>query len=115
MHAEQIAQVAHAANQAYRQITGEPSGPDWNFLEESKKESVVHGVEFVLKDPSVGAEEVHNEWVRYMVANGWRYGSRENAKTREHPNLRSWESLLPEQKMKDKLFVAIVRSLQIVY
>lgn len=105
-----IARVVHEANRALQQITGDRVvSPPWFEAPASQRDSCMRGVELALE--GVDPEELHAEWVRDRRAQGWRYGPVKDEWGKTHPALLPYNDLPPEQKVKDRLFIAIVQVL----
>ena len=94
---ETIAEICHIVNKAYC------DAPDW------QKESAINGVKFHMEN-DVTPEQSHESWMREKLDNGWVYGYEKNADKKEHPCMVLYNDLPEEQRMKDKLFKAVVDS-----
>lgn len=109
-----VARLCHAANREYCEILGDHSqvGLDWFKAPAWQRESAVLGVEFHLKELIAGGiprpEASHVNWMAEKVAEGWKYGPQENPDKKEHPCIVPYGQLPPEQKFRDRLFIAIV-------
>lgn len=110
MNPERIASVCHAANKAYCECIGDLSQKPWSETPVEIRNSVISGVEKLIDDPSLTPEEMHQNWVRYKLAEGWSYG-RKDIEKKQHPNLVPFSELPKDEQVKDHLFVAIVRVL----
>ena len=130
----QIAQVCHAANKAYCESIGDFTQPRWEDLPLEKKESLVNGVKLILNNPESNPEDSHKAWLKTMKKDGWSFMEKEiiepvivrGKKTNKtkvtkvplpkdwvkkcHPNMIPYDELPEEQKFKDVLFRAVVRS-----
>lgn len=106
MTLEQIARVCHAANAAYAETLSEVSLPF-----EKVCDSIISGVEAIIKDPSMTPEESHRRWYAWKEKEGWRYGIIKDAEAKTHPQMVPYAELGEEQRLKDYLFHAIVRVL----
>jgi hypothetical protein len=82
MYSEDIAKVCYEVNRAACAAFGDHSQPAWEDVPDWQRESTIKGVEFTLANPE--------------------------AKT--HPCFVPYDELPPEQKLKDYLFQAVVRS-----
>lgn len=108
--AEQIAHVVHEANRALQQIFRDPVvSPVWLEAPLSQRDSAIHGVRQAIAGAS--PEELHEEWVRWRKERGWKYGKVKDEWGKTHPALVPYAELPPEQRIKDDLFLAIVRML----
>ena len=113
MEKEQIARVAHEINKAYCESLGDFSQPSWANAPDWQKESILAGVELHMSD-DVTPEESHAAWVAKKIKDGWAYGSKKNEELKIHPNLTTYDQLPKEQRVKDHIFRAVVRSLMII-
>lgn len=108
---EDIAQVAHETNRAYCQVLGDNSQPAWNDAPDWQKESAIAGIQAYIDDPSITPEQSHEGWLKLKQETGWKYGEVKDAEKKEHPCFVPYSELPPEQKVKDALFLGIVKAL----
>lgn len=111
MNLEQIAKVCHEVNRAYCSGIGDNSQPSWSDAPRWQRESAINGVRFHIQSPDAGPSGSHENWMNEKLANGWKYGPVKDPVAKEHPCLVPYEQLLEFQRLKDKLFVAVVHSL----
>lgn len=109
---EDIAKVCHEANRAYCESIGDTSQVPWEQAPDWQKQSAISGVGFHLAHPEVTPEMSHEEWVRHKEREGWVYGPVKDAAKKEHPCLVAYNELPIEQRLKDSLFLAVVRALE---
>lgn len=114
MNIDQIAQVCHEANRAYCASLGDNSQLAWDDAPEWQKSSARSGVRLHLETLERGDEPLprasHEAWLKQKQAEGWVYGPTKSTSTKEHPCLVPFDELPPEQRMKDFIFVAIVKA-----
>lgn len=108
---EYIAQTCHEANRVLQEALGEPVNPPWSETTEEMRTSAVDGVRQPYLQGSYPAHN-HENWLKFKEAHGWKYGPVKNEEKKEHPCFVSYDQLPPEQKVKDHLFISIVRSLE---
>lgn len=108
----QIARVCHEANRAYCQTLGDDSQPTWELAPEWQRESATNGVKFHLDNPGSLPSRSHEEWLKEKEATGWKYGPVKDPEKKEHPCFVPYDQLPPEQRLKDKLFIAVVEALR---
>lgn len=108
---EEIAQVAHETNRIYCQILGDYSQPPWEEAPDWQKESAIAGIQAYRDDPSITPEQSHENWMALKLEDGWVYGETKNPDTKEHPCMVPYSELPPEQKIKDLLFLSVVKAL----
>ncbi len=114
MTIEQIAEVAYETNKAYCLSIGDNSFVLWCNAPEWQKETLRNGVKFHIDNPDVGRSASHENWLKEKYANGWKYGKVKDPEKKEHPCCVSYEELPPEQRVKDALFIGVVRALNIL-
>lgn len=105
-----IARIAHEINRAYCAAIGDKSQPAWEDAPDWQKASAISGVKAHLETP-LTPEESHALWLRVKADEGWKYGPVKDPVAREHPCFVPYEQLPQEQKVKDYLFAAVVRTL----
>lgn len=106
-----MAHVVHEANRALQMIQRDPAiSPHWHKAESWMRISAIEGV----RDALAGAtpEELHEAWVVHKKQEGWRYGTIKDAEAKTHPCMVPYNDLPEDQKLKDKLFLAIVDALK---
>ena len=106
---EQIAEACHEANRVLQRALGDPVSPAWPEAGEHARASAVSGVRFALRGGT--PEQQHAEWTRYKAADGWEYGLVKDEQARTHPALVPYGELPPEQRVKDAVFIAVVRAM----
>lgn len=107
---DEIAQVCHEANRALQLVIGDPvASPAWGEAPESQRESAIEGVAQALAGAT--PEQLHQSWCDNRLAAGWTFGDVKDEESKTHPCLVPYEDLPPEQRLKDALFGAVVRSL----
>lgn len=106
-----IARIAHEANRAYCDATGDYSQVAWEDAPDWQRSSAVDGVCFVRDNPGKPPSASHDNWMAYKEANGWVYGPVKNEETKEHPCMVPYYQLPPHQRIKDALFKAVAEAL----
>lgn len=107
---EQVARVCHETNKAYCESIGDFSQPKWEDAPEWQKDSAKNGVRFHLEHPDSQPCDSHNSWLKQKEEEGWKYGEVKDPEKKEHPCMVPYEELPESQQLKDKLFIAVVRS-----
>ena len=110
MTIEETARLCHEVNRAYCAALGDHSQLPWDDAPEWQRKSAVTGVKFHLANPDAGPSAAHDSWLREKEADGWKFGPLKNPETKEHPCFVPYDALPAEQKAKDYLFTAIVRT-----
>lgn len=105
-----IAQVCHEANRAIQLVTNDPApSPVWDDAADWQRASAIEGVQKALDGET--AEQLHESWCAFKVADGWVWGEVKDVDAKTHPCLIEYDSLPPEQRSKDHVFAAIVNAL----
>lgn len=110
--AEEIARIIHAANRELQILQGDPvPSPPWDEAPDYQAREAVAGVQEVIRNPDLTAEQSHELWCDRMRADGWVHGEVKDPVAKTHPTLLPWGELPAEQQLKDRLFIAVVRAL----
>ena len=107
----QIAKVCHAVNRAYSRCVDLRVTEVWDECTTEHKNSIVAGVNFRIAKPEVTGEEAHNSWMEQKLQEGWTYGKEKDSAMKRHPCLLPYLHLPLEQRLKDDLFSAVVKSM----
>ena len=110
MNTIQVAELAHEANRAYCQAIGDDSQVQWNDAPDRQKDSAINGVIFHLENPDSTPENSHESWLQQKASEGWKYGDVKDADKKEHPCFVPYNDLPVDQKAKDYIFRAIVKT-----
>lgn len=108
---ELIAKTTHEANRAYCAAIGDNSQPAWNDAPIWQKNSALAGVGFHQKNPDALPSASHESWLAEKEKDGWKYGPVKDPEKKEHPCFVPYAELPQEQKAKDYIFGAIVKTL----
>lgn len=111
---EGIVHVIHEAMRAYCQVTGDRHPlPEWDGAAAWQRNIGHDMLDMILMSPQkITPEIMHTFWCGFMWRDGWVFGHDKSAEAKTHPNLRRYENLPPEQKMKARLYCAIVEALR---
>jgi len=107
----QIARIAHEANRVYCQMTGSKSRQKWEKLSADDHHFLADGVTWVMENLDCTPEEVHNQWVKSMLAAGWTHGGVVDRIVRTHTNLRPFDQLIEREQLKDHLYLGVVKAM----
>jgi len=110
---ELAAKTAYTINNEFRAALGETRKPAWDDCTPTKRESLMYGVEDVLKGAT--PERGHENWLAFHQREGWTYGAVEDVVAKKHPCMLHYADLPPEQRIKDTLFHASARGVLIRY
>lgn len=111
LSAEEIAEVAHEANRAYCLSMGDASQKTWKEAPEWARDSAINGVKFHFQNPTAQPSASHESWLKQKLSEGWKFGPAKDPEKKEHPCCVPYEALPAEQKAKDYIYSAVVKSL----
>jgi hypothetical protein len=103
-----IAEFAHEINRAYCEAIGDHTQPKWADLPAHLQAGIMMGVEANM-DSIMSPEQSHSVWMEEKRRTGWKYAPVKNVEAREHPCMVPWDLLPQDQRVKDYLFVAVMR------
>lgn len=103
-----IAKIAHEVNRSVKMFYGEEETPNWTDADKGMRNRAMIGVEKVIANRSITAAEIHAEWVKTMLQDGWTFGPVLDTISKRHPNLIRYEDLPDTQKLKDHLYLAVI-------
>lgn len=103
----EIARVCHEANRALQEIGGDecPSLPGDTGDAEAHAVTAA-GIRAILEGAT--PEQMHEAWARTREAQGWRFGPRKDSRAKTHPWLVPYGNLPESQRVKDRVFAAVV-------
>lgn len=107
-----VAALCHEVNRVYCQSLSDYSQPDWHAAPTWQKESAIAGVRHSLEHPGAHPRESHTSWLDVKLKDGWRYGPVKDPMKKEHPCIKPFEELPPQQQAKDHLFCGVVETLR---
>lgn len=110
---EMCARSAHEVNRAYCAALGDASQVPWAEAPEWQRVSARNGVRGALRGNT--PEQSHQGWLDEKRAAGWVYGPVKDAEKKTHPCIVPYAELPPEQRMKDTLFLAVVRATAVAF
>lgn len=103
-----VEELCHEVNRALCEERGDFTCKPWSETDDYFKDSTRIGVETAMNTDS--PEVMHESWVEYRVLSGWKYGEVKDVKKKEHPLLVPYNDLPYEAKVKDIVFLAIVKN-----
>lgn len=104
------ARVAHAVNQAYCLTIGDEPQPDWDTAPHWQRDSACAGVMAIAEGRVTTPADSHANWLAQKETEGWVYGAEKDPEAKTHPCMVPYDELPDEQRTKDVLFFAVVRS-----
>lgn len=111
MNTEQIAQICHEVNRAYCESIGDFSQKAWKDTSQWQIDSAINGVNFHRLNPNAKPNDSHENWLKEKEKDGWKWGSVKNVEKKEHPCFLPYSELPQEQRSKDYIFSAIVKTI----
>ncbi len=111
MDIEQIARVCHEANRALCVAFGDASQVAWEDAPAAIKASAIDGVRYAVDHPDATPEQSYENWCAFKRRDGWTWGNVKDTDLKTHPCLVPYSDLPPEQRAKDHVFSALVRTL----
>ena len=105
-----IAEIAHNTIMLYKAKLKQETIAWWDTPKETK-DSVLAGVEYVMNNPHTTGEQQHQAWVKYKKDTGWIWGAEIDSKLKTHPNMVAYSKIPEHERIKDELFIAVVKAL----
>lgn len=107
----QVARATHEMNRLYCQFIGDYSQVPWPSAPAWQRNSAIAGVKAVLDGTATTHEEQHELWMEHKLAEGWTYGEVKDAERKTHPCMVPFAELPASQRVKDKIFRAVVEGM----
>jgi hypothetical protein len=107
---EAIAKTCHEVNKVYCESIGDFTQVHWSEAPQWQKDSAIDGVTYLVNNPEATSEDIHENWMKAKKADGWKFGIVKDAYAKTHPCIMPYNFLSAEQRMKDTLFISIVKS-----
>jgi hypothetical protein len=105
-----VARICHEVNRAYCAAHGDTSHLSWDEAPDWQRESALAGVQAIVDNPHMTPEHAHLGWLSQKAAEGWVYGAVKDATRKTHPCIVPYADLPLADRVKDHLFVAVVRA-----
>lgn len=106
-----IARVCHEANRGIQQLQywdDNRVSPPWDQAPEDQRASAIAGVANALAGRT--AAQLHDDWCNAKIADGWTFGWTKDPVAKTHPCLIPYDQLSEQDKIKDYVFLGIVRA-----
>lgn len=104
-----IARTVHEANRAIVMFHGEEM-ESWDECEDWQQDAAKEGIKEVIRNPAITPRDLHEKWKAKKINDGWTYGPEKDATKKTHPCIVDYEDLPEEDRMKDDVFLSIVKS-----
>jgi len=111
MKNEDIAKVAHEINRAYCNAIGDNTQLPWAECPKWQTDSALDGVVYHTNNPDSKPSDSHESWLRHKKDDGWVYGAEKDVNKKTHPCFVPYNDLPESQKIKDYLFIAVVKTI----
>lgn len=108
---EDIAKTAHEANRALCRAFGDDSQVPWEEAPDWQRTSALDGVKKTHDGTVTSPQQSHENWLTMKRADGWVYGAVKDPEAKTHPCMVPYDDLPPEQRAKDHVFQAVVRTM----
>ena len=108
---ERTARVCHEVNRAYCKAIGDHSQLPWSETPRAARRSSMQGVRVAMMNPKATPEDMHVSWMDDKKAHGWIFGERKDLIKKTHPCFLPYDELSDKDRMKDALFLAVVRGI----
>jgi hypothetical protein len=67
-------------------------------------------VQAIIDNPSITPEQLHEEWLKQKVKDGWVFGVKKDQINKIHPCMLPYDRLPSNDRTKDAIFGATVRA-----
>jgi len=105
-----VAKTCHEVNKVYCESIGDFTQVHWSKAPQWQKNSAIDGVRYLINNIDATPEDIHENWMKAKKADGWIFGIVKDGDAKTHPCLMPYNFLSAEQRIKDTLFISIVRS-----
>ena len=106
-----MAKTAFNTMQIIRKYNREDDIETWDKLNYERKKQVRGTVNAVIENPYITAKEIHIKWENIKLKDGWKYAPATDRSKKLHACLVPFEKLNDYQKMKDDIFIEIVKNI----
>lgn len=109
---QELAELIWSINLLYTKTAGLPvTTVPWVATSEEERAKFIAAVEEQIKNPSSSPENSHKRWMKSKKQDGWTFGEF-NRVGKTHPCLVNYDELPPEQQLKDKLFMKLIKMMK---
>ena len=107
---KKIARVCHEVNRIYCETLGDFSQVPWESATKSQVNSTINSIDYYINNPLANPIDLYGSWMEEKKKQGWKYGIVEDTEKKEHPCMVYYEELPEEERIKDKLFISVLRA-----
>lgn len=111
MSLNSIARTVYEANRVLCAALGDRSRPYWKNAPIEHRDVIVSGVVWATEHPDATPQQAHENCLKDWAARGWKYGPVRNSESKETPAFVSWEQMSEGDRLKNELFLIVVRSM----
>jgi hypothetical protein len=101
-----VAKMAYEAMRTFCNSLGEKK-PAFEDITPEVRAGLMAQVKFLSAVPLATADQLHDEWRRIKVAQGWMYDEERDDKKKTHPLMQSFSRLTQRQRMKSYILLAM--------
>lgn len=105
--------AAYEASRAWCHSIGDDSHKPFDDLSTAEKAPIRESVIGILQGNI--PEQIHEDWRRRKIADGWSYGSEKDEERRSHPALLPYAELPLEQRVKNDIWRGVTQLMQALY
>ena len=107
----EVAKECHIANNNLMVANSEiPNPVDWNDLDTHTKHMNIESVKKIYDNPNITAKDIHDEWMKNKIKDGWKYGDVKDANLKTHHLIIDFDQMNDIDKMKDQIFIDVVNN-----
>lgn len=93
-----------------RKLNGETEFEKWEDLSIERKQFIYHNINDVIVDRNITGRDLHNKWAELRIEKGWKHGEVTDRENKIHACLVPFDDLNFFQKLKDDIFVQVIKS-----
>lgn len=86
-------------------------GKVWEDLSDGAKELHLDSVKLIIEGKIEYPAMLHDLWIDRMFDSGWKYGTKFNEETKEHPYIVDFGGLPSEERTRDRYFIKVTKEL----
>lgn len=101
---EFIARVRHLCWACFQLGAGQPYNITPN---DDQLESLKNGVQFLLSNENITAEQNHENWMKKKIEQGWKFGPIKDFAAKTHPDLVPFSELPHVERLKDEMDILV--------
>lgn len=103
-----LAQAVHENNRLISTTILQEEKQEWNLLNNEQQQGIIQAVRETISNKVSDPALSHEAWVQSKIRAGWKFGDTYSEDEKTHPNIKPYDQLEPEQRLKDLLYLAIL-------